>query len=53
MTSLMRSFVHAGLLALFSSTISAAEVTIEQGQFRGTQADWGWTFWECLTPVRR
>ena len=40
----MRGFIYAGILALFSGTVAAAVVTTEQGQVRGTQADWGWTF---------
>ncbi|MDD9962086.1 MAG: carboxylesterase family protein [Gammaproteobacteria bacterium] len=40
----MRGFIYAGILALFSGTVAAAVVTTEQGQVRGAQADWGWTF---------
>ena len=40
----MRSFVFVWLVALFSGTAAAAVVDTEQGQFRGVDADWGWTF---------
>lgn len=44
MEPLMRSFICAGLLACLSGTATAAVVSTEQGQFRGAQANWGWTF---------
>ena len=41
---LARRFIYAGLLACLSGTAAAAVVSTEQGEFRGAQADWGWTF---------
>ena len=40
----MRGFLCAGLLVCLSGTAAATVVSTEQGQFRGTEADWGWTF---------
>ena len=41
---MLRHCVLAGLLALLPATAAAAVATTEQGQYRGVQADWGWTF---------
>ena len=48
----MRNLICAGLLACLSSTATAAVVSTGQGQFRGTQADWGWMFLGLYGRVR-